>query len=176
MKLNDMTIADIEQAAAQNAEAAARIGERLFCQNTQSVMNFKSQICTSREQSDRLLALGLKKETADMKYVGLCRNEDGSIFFQKIPICKGVITENNIDLPAWSLHSLIEMMPQSIYHKSLACFLFIDQSRYVQYRHSLYGASQTIMEQFMKSNLWENLINCIEWLIKEGYFNKEYLV
>lgn len=27
----------------------------------------------------------------------------------------------------------------------------------------------------MKSNLWENLINCIEWLIKEGYFNKQYL-
>ena len=31
-----------------------------------SEFNFKSQICTSREQSERLLALGLKKETADM--------------------------------------------------------------------------------------------------------------
>lgn len=29
-------------------------------------MNFKSQICTTREQSERLTALGLKKETADM--------------------------------------------------------------------------------------------------------------
>ena len=28
--------------------------------------NFNSQICTSRVQSERLLALGLKKETADM--------------------------------------------------------------------------------------------------------------
>ena len=28
-------------------------------------MRFKSQICTTREQSERLLALGLKKETAD---------------------------------------------------------------------------------------------------------------
>ena len=28
--------------------------------------NFKSSVCSSREQSDRLLALGLKKETADM--------------------------------------------------------------------------------------------------------------
>lgn len=28
-------------------------------------MNFTSQICTSRSQSERLLALGLKKETAD---------------------------------------------------------------------------------------------------------------
>ena len=30
--------------------------------------NFKSQICTDRNQSERLLALGLKKETADMYY------------------------------------------------------------------------------------------------------------
>jgi hypothetical protein len=25
------------------------------------------------------------------------------------------------------------------------------------------------------SNLYDNIIDCIEWLIKEGYFNKEYL-
>lgn len=31
-------------------------------------MKFNSQICTSREQSERLLALGLKRETADMCY------------------------------------------------------------------------------------------------------------
>ena len=31
-------------------------------------MNFISQICTTREQSERLLALGLKPETADMTY------------------------------------------------------------------------------------------------------------
>ena len=31
-------------------------------------MNFKSQICTTREQSERLFALGLKPETADMVY------------------------------------------------------------------------------------------------------------
>ncbi len=28
-------------------------------------MKFNSQICTTREQSERLLALGLKRETAD---------------------------------------------------------------------------------------------------------------
>ena len=31
-------------------------------------MEFKSQICTTHEQSKRLLALGLKPETADMVY------------------------------------------------------------------------------------------------------------
>lgn len=31
-------------------------------------LKFNSAICTSRSQSERLLALGLKKETADMYY------------------------------------------------------------------------------------------------------------
>ena len=34
----------------------------------QGTMNFKSQIATTCEQSERLLALGLKPETADMVY------------------------------------------------------------------------------------------------------------
>ncbi len=130
-------------------------------------MQFNSQICTSREQSERLLALGLKKETADMAIEPDLESIYEAYYISAYPPSKRGI-------PAWSLHRLIEMMPKSIYYKSLACFLFIDQSVYVEYRHSLYGASQTIMEQFMKSNLWENLINCIEWLIKEGYFPKEY--
>lgn len=136
--------------------------------------NFKSQICTTMEQSERLLSLGLKKETADMgiyysEIYGVDRVFDNDEF-DETP------TFDSDEIPAWSLHRLIEVMPQCIYHKNCACFLFIDQSVYVQYRHSVYGASQTIVEQFMKSNLWENLINCIEWLIKEGHFNKEYLV
>jgi hypothetical protein len=134
--------------------------------------NFKSAICTSREQSEKLLALGLKKETADMYYSYdiICAKP----YYKVEEFMNGCVPEDIF--PAWSLHRLIEMMPQCIYHKSRMCFLFIDQSVYVQYRRSLYGASQTIVEQFMKSNLWDNLINCIEWLIKEGYFNKEYLV
>jgi hypothetical protein len=34
-------------------------------------LKFNSAICTSREQSERLLALGLKKETADCQYAAL---------------------------------------------------------------------------------------------------------
>ena len=33
-----------------------------------TIFNFKSQVCTSVDQSRRLLELGLKKETADMCY------------------------------------------------------------------------------------------------------------
>lgn len=67
---------------------------------------FNSQICTSREQSERLLALGLKKETADMRRPH---------YNEHTP---WVIDErdclNEHWLPAWSLHRLIEMMPKNI--------------------------------------------------------------
>ena len=64
---------------------------------------FNSQICTTKEQSERLLALGLKKETADMFWWdnGYCsctvisrpaEKEDGE--YGKV-------------IPAWSLHRLL---------------------------------------------------------------------
>lgn len=37
--------------------------------------NFTSQICTTREQSQRLLELGLKPETADMAWVCVTKEE-----------------------------------------------------------------------------------------------------
>lgn len=43
-------------------------------------MRFNSQICTTREQSERLLVLGLKKETADMMY---CKTFYGESIFVK---------------------------------------------------------------------------------------------
>ena len=30
-------------------------------------------------------------------------------------------------------------------------------------------------QHFNDGTLYDNIIDCIEWLIKEGYFNKEYL-
>lgn len=37
--------------------------------------NFNSQVCTDRNQSERLLALGLKKETADCTLIPSCDND-----------------------------------------------------------------------------------------------------
>lgn len=69
-------------------------------------MNFTSQICTTEEQSKRLLALGLKRETADcvmMYYDGWHIGEAEHFDFDKDPV-----------EPAWSLHRLIEIaeLPQ----------------------------------------------------------------
>ena len=63
--------------------------------------NFTSQICTTKEQSERLLVLGLKKETADcviMYYDGWHIGEAEHFDFDKDPV-----------EPAWSLHRLIQI-------------------------------------------------------------------
>lgn len=61
---------------------------------------FKSQICTTREQSERLLALGIKKETADMVHQPIGTT----------PFNVWVKQEIEDDFyPAWSLHRLMEI-------------------------------------------------------------------
>ena len=69
-------------------------------------MKFNSQICTTREQSERLLSLGLKKETADMKWLG-CSDENGDIYHLLSDVPHHF---RSTDIPAWSLHRLIEMV------------------------------------------------------------------
>ena len=73
-------------------------------------MKFNSQICTTREQSKRLLALGLKKETADMRYYALYISTVDKWYNKEYPeVLYDGERINNHDIPAWSLHRLIEM-------------------------------------------------------------------
>jgi hypothetical protein len=121
-------------------------------------MKFNSQICTSREQSERLLALGLKKETADMRRPHY--NEHSPWVIDKGDCL------NEHWLPAWSLHRLIEMI-QDVCPQVVIIFHRVDIRSNVK----------RIAYSFdVCDNLYDNLCDCIEWLIKEGYFNKEYLV
>ena len=69
-------------------------------------MKFNSQICTSREQSERLLALGLKKETADMCHFWHWESNDYSLLCASFEFAH----RSNKDIPAWSLGRLIEMV------------------------------------------------------------------
>jgi hypothetical protein len=125
--------------------------------------NFKSQVCTDKIQSERLLSLGLKKETADMvhepHYVnGLLRD----YFKPKIlveRVLEYMLTDEGFYeyIPAWSLHRLIEMVDDE-------CVIYLDN----------FTIAGRLFEVY--DNLFDNIIDCIEWLIKEGCFNKEYLV
>ena len=135
-------------------------------------MKFNSQICTTKEQSERLLALGLKKETADcvmMYYDGWHIGEAEHFDFDKDPV-----------EPAWSLHRLIEMMPQGIQDCSYRCFALVVKSEGVSYEYHYIddegqGYNDSIGCTDLSDNLYDDIIVHIEWLIKERHFNKEYL-
>lgn len=127
-------------------------------------MEFNSQVCTTKEQSERLLALGLKKETADM-YHYLTSNGAGI----------SAMDDNflpHMDTLAWSLHRLIEMMPQWIHTIDGSFKLTIDQGKLVCYRE-ISDEVQTFV--FGHTSLYDSIIDTIEKLIKEGYFITEYL-
>lgn len=114
-------------------------------------MVFKSQICTSKEQSERLLALGLKKETADF---GHC-SYGGTYIVPKYP---NIHNWDN-DIPAWSLHRLLFLIPKEV---NIDGFKFPLRS-------------DVIMRLEDADFIYERLIGIIERVIKQGYFNKDYL-
>ena len=125
--------------------------------------NFNSQICTTREQSERLLALGLKKETADMCGTKMAAIR-GTFYVPELAPTNMVSWRHT---PAWSLHRLIEMLKNS---RITISFIEKDTAIIVE----RYGVFQNVCEIW--DNTYENICDAIEWLIKEGYFNKEYLV
>lgn len=113
-------------------------------------MKFKSQICTTKEQSNRLLSLGLKKETADMCWIEEWGYDDdkqvtfatGNYFVRPIDY---VWDDKYVDyIPAWSLHRLIEIL---------------DTNPCVFYTNCGY----------------DNIIDRIEDYIKEGLTDTRYL-
>lgn len=111
--------------------------------------NFTSQICTTKEQSDRLLALGLKKETADMKH--FFDDRDDYSFFHCWKCCPYKWHEESLtdseNIPAWSLHRLIEIL--DIWYLDLNFHNF--------------------------ANAYEQVISYFEERVKGGFINKKYL-
>lgn len=130
-------------------------------------MKFNSQICTTREQSARLIALGLRKETADMYYSYdiICAKS----YHKVVEFMNGCVPEDIF--PAWSLHRLIEMMPLDVIPEGGFdnCFTLIKN-----YPKG-YSIEYDGFSYYHKENIYDTLIDCMEHLIKEGYFNKEYL-
>lgn len=120
-------------------------------------MKIESQICTTREQSERLLALGLKRDTADMHITnmsskGINYTDDWQI--GSIPYCNAISIWNSQGLqlektawsiiPAWSLHRLIVLSGMCIIETTT-------------------------------DNFYDKVIQYIAFLIKCESFNKKYL-
>lgn len=109
-------------------------------------MDFKSQICTTKEQSERLTALGLKKETADCVWIEMSK-DNWRIDANSWKAYHSIIEEGFV--PAWSLHRLIKLA---------------------------YGNWDEDIVPVYLGNSYDMLIERIEFQIKQGKFNKKYLV
>ena len=124
-------------------------------------MKFNSQICTTKEQSERLLELGLKPETADMSYYILDYEPILTIGVAQVyrETIKGgkIIGKRNAEIiPAWSLHRLIEIAEVSVEVSGL--FVRISSTYYYE----------------EEDNIYDNLIDAIADLINNDVFNKKY--
>ena len=126
------------------------------------VMKFTSQICTTKEQSERLLALGLKKKTADMHYYHTLDFEGNEVWYPSIIPYENVVVASefvgeteicleNYTIPAWSLDRLIELLKD----------VEMDDSYKVSF--------------FVNINRYDEIIALIQSFIHINKFNKEYL-
>ena len=97
---------------------------------------FNSQICTTKEQSQRLLDLGLKPETADMELIH-------NIFSNTYePLPKAFPTANKCEIPAWSLHRLIVILNPPIVE-------FAISSLEEAYEDVIYNISESIKNGYI---------------------------
>ena len=136
--------------------------------------NFKSQVCTTRDQSERLLSLGLKRETADCALLPLTDKVTSVLVKPSANDIKNTI-------PAWSLHRLLCIIPKyiqvpdNVWEYKHDLYLSIDEELHVRYYEE--GVDEPCFDKsFLKDDLYQNCVSCIEWLIKKGYFNKDYLI
>lgn len=154
-----------------------------------------AQIATTREQSKRLLELGISRETADMSwhFTGMqiealqwelktARLTTKKNFFGKIeklasPFYKHpdgtIMTGEEVfdkiwgkDLPAWSLGALIRLLPDTIILDDRSCCGLSVLNIGVYYR-SLTGLD--IIQGYEEDNIFENCVRMIAWLVNHGY-------
>lgn len=79
-------------------------------------------------------------------------------------------------IPAWSLHRLIEMLPKEIFNQSKQWHLFLSLCYEDAISYEECDSSEPCYLHFCSSdNIYDNIIESIEWLIGEDCFNKEYL-
>lgn len=126
--------------------------------------DFKSSICTSISQSERLMALGLKSDTADMRIIKDRTNDD--------PVMFPAEQSGDNGIPAWTLDRLMELMPYSIeMHHAIWCL----QISRGFVRYAKIGKEKMYVGFFQRPNTYDAVLDCIEWLIKDVHFEPDYL-
>lgn len=136
------------------------------------------KIATNSKQSDRLIALGIKIETADCFIRKITETDDWSDYNTNHSLFEPWMNKENIIKsmfkPAWSLTRILELLPSWITNSTVDIELNIDASLSISYRWRDIGGIDEYVT-FDKGNIYDNACDTIEWLIKEGYLDKYYL-
>lgn len=84
-------------------------------------------------------------------------------------------------LPTWSLSKLIEMLPKS-YQDDIDGMVYYLSGNFVELMYASDkiedeegDKTYTCANSFNKENLMDNVVDAIEWLIREGHLNKKFL-
>lgn len=144
-----------------------------------------NRLCTTQQQSQRLLEAGVSPETAGCYLQRITETEDWSsdnVLNQIIEPWMNKLGLLNMvgRYPAWSLSTLIDMMPPFVDGiGSLRIIAGLNTKKYNAdnkvkvHQYSIeYGVKYT---SHRYDDPFEALIEAIEWLIKEGYLDKKFL-
>ena len=113
-----------------------------------------NKICTSLEQSKKLIELGVDRKTSDMYYWCGASLRIGGYRAQ----------EEDLDIPAWSLSALLELMPNKIVVNDENYFLNFTKKT-VEYRGIVTWDGQKCISREAE-NLLDAAFEMVCWILK----------
>lgn len=133
-------------------------------------MEFATQICTTKEQSGRLLALGLKKETADCVVVTIGSTDHLIQTKDPVYVTETLNNKKLLNYPVWSLHRLLAMLTYQVIYNDTKYEpgITLDGMDY----HDVCTDDPVVG---WSGDLYTDVIDCIEWVIGQEQFNPNYL-
>lgn len=133
---------------------------------------------TNKEQSERLISLGIKPETADFVLVKWeCES-------YSIKMAGDESEDEEVIRRYWTFSKLLGMMPEEIYRvvtspggrfEEEVWYDRIICGTSVEYSSRVSEGEYTLISS-QEEDIFTNLINIIEWLIKSEELNQEYLI
>ena len=134
---------------------------------------------TNKEQSERLISLGIKPETADFVLVKWeCES-------YSIKMAGDESEDEEVIRRCWTFSKLLGMMPEEIYRvvtspggrfeEEEVWYDRIICGTSVEYSSQVSEGKYTLISS-QEEDIFTNLINIIEWLIKSEELNQEYLI
>lgn len=117
-------------------------------------------ICTSVEQSQMLIKLGISEGTADLYYI-LRRNSEPRVALFNATLPSGMLNS----IPAWSLSALVNLLPPFIEEKRVEYCLMMTAADRIVY----WNPEKDNLFETTQNNLLDAVVETIIWLVHENH-------